>query len=432
MRYKRALGAAAAAFFVLFVSGGAHAGSFTAAQNIGSARIHWDAGVVTPNAGWLPVAATTSAENVVLQQRGTIKLPTASATVDVSARVLNGAAIVAAFTRFATPVGAAIGVAQIGLELYKEFGLDSLTRTESGWQANQSSLWVVNKEDPSAPVDGPMDLASACSQACSLFNSKYPGQCVEWRLTDPSAGSALCTGRAEGFILFNVMYWSSQRPVVTSYQASQSGPVSLSDSDIQAKIAALAPSVLAPIVADILSKHPEFTDVQPQLDNVTVSGPSSIAGQPINSYSPPDSSGNVVKTVTTPIYNLTYNGDTVSYTVQNQTETQVITQQQAQLEQASQTANEDFCRANPSALACLQLGDPQQEKLPTRDVPVTVPSVGFASSAACPSPVVFTFLNRPFSFSYQPLCDRLPAVRAVMVALSAFAAAVIFVGGLKT
>jgi hypothetical protein len=98
---------------------------------------------------------------------------------------------------------------------------------------------------------------------------------------------------------------------------------------------------------------------------------------------------------------------------------------------ADKPKTDEPCLANPDTLGCAKFGTP--DKGP--DIPRDAKTVQFTpvqfASGSCPAPVGFTAFGQQYQFSYQPLCDKLQLVSALLLALSGLAAAYIFVEGLK-
>jgi hypothetical protein len=86
----------------------------------------------------------------------------------------------------------------------------------------------------------------------------------------------------------------------------------------------------------------------------------------------------------------------------------------------------DPCIANPERLGCMVAGDvPPPDSLKQPDVPVVVTPVPFASSASCPAALSFTVFGATHEISYQPMCDQMSILRALMLCLAGVLAAYI-------
>jgi hypothetical protein len=89
-----------------------------------------------------------------------------------------------------------------------------------------------------------------------------------------------------------------------------------------------------------------------------------------------------------------------------------------------------FCKANPTALACVQLGDPTSSQvIENENINVTFSGSSWgAENAACPAPV---HIRDDIYFSYQPACDFFVGVRPVIIAAAFVIAALIVIGAGK-
>jgi hypothetical protein len=120
---------------------------------------------------------------------------------------------------------------------------------------------------------------------------------------------------------------------------------------------------------------------------------------------------------------ITYGGDTVSYTTNNTSNTTNNSNSQT----STTTTNEqkDPCVANPDRAGCVPLGTPPTDKPTWTEKPMifTPEDIGFAGS--CPAPFTYTTtgaIQAPLVASWQPLCDVAPLVRLALLALASFSA----------
>jgi hypothetical protein len=91
----------------------------------------------------------------------------------------------------------------------------------------------------------------------------------------------------------------------------------------------------------------------------------------------------------------------------------------------------DPCDTHPERIGCSQYGDPTGTDTLSKDQKaVTVTPAQFAGGG-CPAPVAFSAFNRSYSFSYQPLCDKLALLAPLFAALAAFLAAWILADSFK-
>lgn len=88
----------------------------------------------------------------------------------------------------------------------------------------------------------------------------------------------------------------------------------------------------------------------------------------------------------------------------------------------------------PDSLACIKPGTPPTDTPPApKVVPFSIDPVTFGGQGACPPPITFSALGSSYAFSWDPLCNVLVTwVRPVVLVLSVAAAAMVFIGGLKS
>jgi hypothetical protein len=129
-------------------------------------------------------------------------------------------------------------------------------------------------------------------------------------------------------------------------------------------------------------------------------------------------------------------GDTITYNSSNVTNTtnpDGTTQTQTVTQSGTPDKTTDLCSQHPDAAACQQLGTPTDGPAiahATKSISVT--PVNFSGSAQCPAPVAFTAMGKAYSFDYSPLCSKLSAVVApLLAALSALVAAWILADSFK-
>lgn len=126
---------------------------------------------------------------------------------------------------------------------------------------------------------------------------------------------------------------------------------------------------------------------------------------------------------------ITYQGNTT--TVTNNTSVTNINNEGNVINESTTTEQGPTdCEKNPSAIACLELGDPPSGDIPRKDESWQITAESLPGGA-CPGGFVWPVPGSP-EFSWQPLCDRLPAARAVVLVLASVLAAWIVVGGLSS
>lgn len=94
---------------------------------------------------------------------------------------------------------------------------------------------------------------------------------------------------------------------------------------------------------------------------------------------------------------------------------------------------EDPCLKNPDRAGCVNLGTPPPaEKLPEKKTPVVVTPIPFAGGGgSCPAPLTLNVFGAAHEISYQPICDQLSILRALMLAIAGLMAAYILADSFK-
>lgn len=126
---------------------------------------------------------------------------------------------------------------------------------------------------------------------------------------------------------------------------------------------------------------------------------------------------------------ITYQGDKTTVT-NNTTVTNINNEGDIVDESTTTEQGPTDCEKNPSAIGCLELGEPPTGEVPRKDEnwQITAESL---PGGACPGGFVWPVPGNP-EFSWQPLCDQLPKVRAVVLVLASVLAAWIVVGGFQS
>ncbi len=126
---------------------------------------------------------------------------------------------------------------------------------------------------------------------------------------------------------------------------------------------------------------------------------------------------------------ITYQGNTTTV-INNTTVTNINNEGDVIDESTTSEQGPTDCEKNPSAIGCLELGEPPSGDIPRKDEhwEITAESL---PGGACPGGFVWPVPGNP-EFSWQPLCDQLPKVRAVVLVLASVLAAWIVVGGFQS
>lgn len=166
----------------------------------------------------------------------------------------------------------------------------------------------------------------------------------------------------------------------------------------------------------------------------SVTGPTSVSGSPTTTTNPDGS-----KVTVTPSTSFDYAPDGVTVTDKTTTVTTSPTGEPTgttTTETPSQPATPpeptpDPCEANPDRIGCSKYGTPDTPSIEKTNSVVSVTAVAFASSAGCPAALSFSVIGRPYSFSYDPLCDQLGALKNLFVAIAGFMAAYILANSFR-
>lgn len=161
-------------------------------------------------------------------------------------------------------------------------------------------------------------------------------------------------------------------------------------------------------------------------DTVTVTGPATSTGTTTTTTYPDGS-----KATTSVTYNHTYNNTNIINTTTTTTTTTYDTSNNptgTATKTDTPPTDKSECEKNPNVVGCQELGTaPPSDKLAHKDYTVSVTAVAFTSSSVCPSPLSFTVKAVSYGFSYQPLCDRLAALRTLILAIAGVLAAFVLV-----
>jgi hypothetical protein len=147
-------------------------------------------------------------------------------------------------------------------------------------------------------------------------------------------------------------------------------------------------------------------------------------------YSNPPATADGSPTTNTTI-NITYNTVTHTETKNVAADGTVTNGPKTDETKTDKPKTDDPCLTNPDRVGCATFGTPDKGPDIQRDAKtVQFQPVPFAS-ASCPAPVQFDAFGQHYAFSYEPLCQKLQVISALLLALSGLAAAYIFVEGLK-
>lgn len=157
---------------------------------------------------------------------------------------------------------------------------------------------------------------------------------------------------------------------------------------------------------------------------IQINGPAKAPAGTVTQSSPAGS------TITNVTNNYTYNGDTITYN-----KTAETTNPDGSKQSVTDTNPQDLrsdCEKHPNTIGCAQFGDIPTDKpeWKTKTVDYAPDSLGLPSG--CPAPKTISLRNWDLHWSYQPLCDVAPVIRAGILALAAVGALLFIVGTVKT
>jgi hypothetical protein len=165
----------------------------------------------------------------------------------------------------------------------------------------------------------------------------------------------------------------------------------------------------------------------PGSESLPMTGPGSQTGTPSTTTTTLPGGGTRIET-RTPTYTYSYGDTTITY---NTTYTTIINDngEVTTIEEGGAPQEQsDFCVDNPNVLACLQLGDPPSAPQPPSEQVITYEVDALGLPAGCPAPMEATFpVVGLVSVAWTPICDLAPLVRAMLLAMSAFGAALVIV-----
>ena len=94
--------------------------------------------------------------------------------------------------------------------------------------------------------------------------------------------------------------------------------------------------------------------------------------------------------------------------------------------------SQNDCQTNPNSVGCTDLGTvPASDVMTTKTIPMSWTYGAFVGGSGCPSPLSFTVAGGSYSVSYQPLCDRMVWLKALLLVMASFIAAYILADSFK-
>lgn len=172
---------------------------------------------------------------------------------------------------------------------------------------------------------------------------------------------------------------------------------------------------------------------KPTPDGFDLDGPSSIPGDTVTTTTS-GPAGQTSRTTNTS-HNITYNttNNTSTVTITNTTTTTVTSPDGTTTETTTETPSEGgettppeepkpFCELNPTASACAELGETQDEDLDEESVNVSWSQEGGAAGA-CPAPIQISVLGTQHAIEWTPICQVASGIRPIVIGLAWLSAA---------
>lgn len=370
-------------------------------------------------AGNFGVAKGTTAEGLKIGARATIGLPQGRS---IPLTVTSGVTPANLFKGFRALAGP--GLLFNGLPMVLQWMADSGVRVDpvgGGLQrTDPSTCTVAPCYNWRASLAGAVNRSSgqaACDDYRTLYNAQYPsGNPRVTVSTFNTANSTSC------FVTYN--YGGPYETAITRISVAPS-----SQSWLPASMDDIAPYMQAKqpepgVVNEMLSRG-----VKLDVNRPTVTGPASVAGP---SASSTDSTGKV--TTTTITYKPTYNDNRVTNNIEttvtsyNPATGETVTEQ-TKVEEAPEPEKDesDQCEKYPDRVGCAELDAPEGE-IPRDEVSVSYEEQNLFGEGSCPADVsanIATLGKTMKLWNWQKTCEMALPLRAMVIALATFAAALI-------
>lgn len=171
----------------------------------------------------------------------------------------------------------------------------------------------------------------------------------------------------------------------------------------------------------------------PTPDGFDLDGPSSIPGDTVTTTT--SGPAGQTSTTTNTTHNITYNttNNTSTVTITNTTTTTTTAPDGTTTETTTETPPEGgettppeepkpFCELYPTASACAELGETQDEELDEESVNVSWQQEGGAAGA-CPAPIQISVLGTEHAIQWTPICQVATGIRPIVIGLAWLSAA---------
>lgn len=172
---------------------------------------------------------------------------------------------------------------------------------------------------------------------------------------------------------------------------------------------------------------------KPTPDGFDLDGPSSIPGDTVTTTT--SGPAGQTSTTTNTTHNMTYNttNNTSTVTITNTTTTTVTSPDGTTTETTTETPPaggettppeepKPFCELYPTASACAELGETQDEELDEESVNVSWQQEGGAAGV-CPAPIQISVLGTQHAIQWTPICQVASGIRPIVIGLAWLSAA---------
>lgn len=370
-------------------------------------------------AGNYGVAKGTTAEGLKLGSRASLALPQGRSIPLTVASRITPANLFKGFRMLAGP-----GLLIEGVPFVLQWMADSGVRANpagSGFQRQDTSVCTVApcyRYRAGSGYTGPYvnTVGQACTDALPWINTQYGSWQFAFSGVSGTAPNYRCEYvRTDGP--------GSLNPLVAAQSVAPSAPGWLPASldDIAPYMQAKQPD--PGVVNEMLSRG-----VKLDVNTPTVTGPSTVAGPSTTSTA---ADGKVTTTNIT--YKPTYNDNRVTNNIETKVTTfnpatNETTVEQTKVEEAPEPEEQaDQCEKNPDRIGCAELDSPEGE-IPRDQVEVNYEAQNLFGDGACPADLsasIGTLGKTMKVWDWQKTCSMALPLRAMVIALATFAAALI-------
>lgn len=399
------------------------------------------------------VSAASTAGNFVVNGAATISGPAGALPVSV-VRTVSGAAVARAIATQAakgfTPVAIGLGAYEL-MQSYRMRGTGSGLEQDPGTAPTPQDSWkaVFPANSPAAgsafqAMDAANNLRASSSfipVRCDAATLSYSGnsasvRCYFRTAVAPngyedfylqSANKTTANGCAA---INDALTGQSYVPGVSADGKCMTGRYDPRTTDAAAGTLAAAMTVAA--VKDYISKGPVVAPV-PTVGTPTISGPASQTGTPVTTSTTttaPNGTVTTVNNVSTPVYNYTYGGNTI--TVDNSvrtTNTTNIGGATTVTETQTDEPSDPQCKEFPNSLGCLQLGELPDAPITPVQKSITVAEESVSLPSGCPADIS---LPGGRVISYATACDSAQKMAPLVIAAGVLSALLIAVAAIRS